>query len=207
MKSDYDTYVFLSKRNYVQLNSGVVEKYFKSPEAAVFETEMLERLLRLGVRVPAVIKQEDCVLKMSYISGITIPDLLENLEITQDQYKLEKAADGIMGWLEDFYNAVDTKGMGEIRGDVNGRNFLFDGEYVWGVDFEKRVRGKKEQDIGRLIAFILTYNPPGTQIKQLFADRVIYKAVQTLKADEEAIRHYQGMELDAMKKRRCTVKT
>ena len=148
------------------------------------------------------IKQKDCIIKMQYIPGTTIPDLLEHIENDYIENQLQKVADAIVYWLMDFYQAVKTKETGEIRGDVNGRNFIFDGEFIWGIDFEEKTNGEIEQDIGRLIAFILTYDPPGTPTKILFADKLMEKSGQILKADLAKVCLYRDTELAAMALRR-----
>ena len=94
------------------------------------------------------------------------------------------------------------KKIREIRGDINGRNFLWDGEHCWGVDFEEYACGVIEEDIGRLIAFVLTYDPPGTEIKTVFADRLLYEACRVLSADEDAVLFYRDQEFTAISARR-----
>ena len=193
---------FKSKQNTVLLRDGVVEKHFTSTEAAAFEVRELRKLRTAGVRVPEVYTLDKAVIKMQYIPGETLPDLIARLEISSDMSGVESAADKIISWLCDFYSAVDTDRTGEIRGDINGRNFVFDDVYCWGVDFEERVYGTKEKDIGRLIAFILTYDPPGTTLKTEFADKLLHHAVQRLQVNPEEVCHQRDMELAAMTRRR-----
>jgi len=120
------------------------------------------------------------VLKMQYIHGETLPNLIARLEKSSGLSNIETATSKIISWLRDFYNAVDIDKTGEIRGDINGRNFVFDDVCYWGVDFEEKVYSVKEKDIGRLIAFILTYDPLGTPIKAEFADKLMQLAIQVL---------------------------
>jgi RIO-like serine/threonine protein kinase len=124
------------------------------------EAAELKRLHEAGVRVPKLIACENNVIKMAYIHGETLPDFLCRMENYPNDSELIKAADSIIKWLDIFYHAVDSSNTGENRGDVNGRNFFWDDGQFWGVDFEERSTGAKEQDIGRLVAFILSYNPP-----------------------------------------------
>ena len=199
------TSVFRSKRNKVLLRGGVVEKHFATGDAASFEAAALERLYAAGVPVPELISREGCVIKMRYIAGETLPDVLARIEKTEDRSGLEKAADETIRWLDGFYHAVDHENTKEIRGDVNGRNFIFDRERCRGVDFEEQTFGVKEQDIGRLIAYVLTYAPPGTAVKAAFADRLLSTAVKTLGADAAAICRFRDQELEAMRARRGAV--
>ena len=194
---------FKSKQNTVLLRNGVVEKHFTSAEAAAFEVRELRNLRAAGVRVPEVYALDGAVIKMQYIHGETLPDLIARLEISSDTSGVEAATSKIIDWLRDFYNAVDTDKTGEIRGDINGRNFVFDDAYCWGVDFEEKVYGAKEKDIGRLIAFVLTYDPPGTPIKMEFADKLLQHAVQVLQIKPEEVYRRRDMEFEAMTRRRA----
>jgi RIO-like serine/threonine protein kinase len=183
------------------LRDGVIEKHFISAAAAAFEAYELRRLRAVGVRVPQVYALDGAVVKMQYIPGEALPDIIERLD-NSDSSGFEAMADGLIGWLGDFYRAADTDSTGEIRGDVNGRNFLFDGACCWSVDFEERVYGVKEQDIGRLIAFILTYDPPGTPLKTAFADVLLSKAVDSLGVKREEALNLRDLEFQAIRQRR-----
>jgi len=195
--------IFRSKRNTVVLRGGVVEKHLSSVESAEFELAMLEKLYKSGVKVPYPVTKEGSKLKMPYIRSETLPDLFARLESSSDQSEVIKAADELVNWFEDFYKAVEP---GEIRGDVNGRNFLWDGEHWRGVDFEERAFGEKEQDIGRVIAFALTYDPPGTPVKILFAERVLRGAVKILNIDPAVVLKYRDREFADMNLRRNNYK-
>ena len=197
-----ETIVFRSKRNKVLLRGGIVEKHLVSDGAATLEADALVCLFAAGTAVPELIAREGSVIKMRYIAGETLPDVLVRLEKTEDESALERAADEIIRWLGNFYMAVDYENTKVIRGDVNGRNFLFDGERCWSVDFEEHATGVKEQDIGRLIAYILTYDPPNTAVKTAFADRLLSMAAQTLGSDMTETIHYRDLELEAMHIRR-----
>ena len=203
MKSDSKTIKFKSKRNAVLLRDGIVEKHFNSAEAAALEALALQNLQAAGLNVPKVYALDGSVLKMQYLAGETLPDLIERWEGCSAAADIEAIAAAIIDWFAKFYNAVATDKTTEIRGDVNGRNFLFNAGHCWGVDFEEKVYGTKEQDIGRLIAFIVTYNPPGTQIKTQLASAVLHKAKQVLDIDEQEILRWRDSELLAMQQRRA----
>jgi len=198
--------VFRSKRNTVILRNGAVEKYFVSEQAASREAAALEKLYAAGVRVPYPATKNGGVIQMPYIAGETLPDLLARFESSGEEqsgiFELLQAADGLVNWLGDFYRAVDTDQSGEIRGDINGRNFLWDGQNWRGVDFEEQAVGIKEQDIGRIIAFALTYDPPDTSVKTIFTDRFFQEAVKILDLDPAMVLKCRDQEFAAMKKRR-----
>ena len=209
---------FVSKKNNVFLSDGVVVKHVASEEAAAFEAENLKRLYDAGVVVPKVFSCDEAVLTMEFLQGETLPDILENIEQLQIDssshvdlsegleeivlLEIRKATSAIIKWLSEFYNAVDSDVTGEIRGDVNGRNFLFDDALCMGVDFEEKVFGIKEQDIGRLRAFVTTYDPPGTQVKVEFARQILQEAVKELDVNEDEVKRQQDFELCAMQERR-----
>ena len=204
MKFDSEIISFKSKRNKVFLRGGIVEKHFASEKCALIESETLERLRVAGVRVPEICIKGATVLKMRYIPGKTLPDLIEHLENCRVASEPGELAGKLIGWLETFYSAVNTERTGEIRGDVNGRNFIFDDLDCWGVDFEETVYGAREQDIGRIAAFVLTYDPPGTELKYNLADTIMRKAEQILGIDMEEACRQRDMELEAISLRRAT---
>lgn len=216
---------FASKKNEVLLRDGVVEKHASSIESAVFEGMRLQKLRGAGIPVPALISCEGSVLKLEYISAETLPDLIDRLEKLQNGLvdfrdlsqspslldlsvlsELETAANAVIDWLSEFYRAISSEKTGEIRGDVNGRNFLLTGGSCVGVDFEEQVFGTKEQDIGKLVAFVLTYDPQGTEIKAEFARKLMQRAVQVLNIDEKEAVRQRDLELAAMQMRRSRQK-
>jgi len=192
---------FKSKRNTVLLRDNIVEKHCASIELANIELQILEQLKKAEVNVPQVYSQNGAVLKMEYIPGKTLPDLIEEYEASAAMGELSynEAAMEIVKWFDDFYHAVS---IGEIRGDVNGRNFIFYNNQCWGVDFEERIYGTKEQDMGRLIAFVLTYDPPHTTVKTAFTNSLLYHGVNVLKLDAQEICRWRDLEFHAMLKRR-----
>ena len=209
---------FDSKRNKVFLTDGIVVKQFACEKSASFEMEQLQRLRVAGVLVPSVLFCEGFELGLEYVSGETLPDFIERLERLQCERQassmpypavlseLEAAAAAIICWLSDFYRAVDSEKTGEIRGDVNGRNFLLDGACCIGVDFEERCFGTREQDIGRLVAFVITYTPQGTEVKAEFARMLMQNAVQILGVDATEVERQRDLELKAIIDRRARLK-
>jgi len=196
---------FKSKKNKVVFSNGLIEKHMNSSDVAIIEAEKLKLLHNAGVRVPEVISQEKNILRLKYVDGITITDLIEAME-NNTFNQLECLINSLVSWLNDFYNAVGFNNAngktGEIRGDVNFRNFIFDGTHCWGIDFEEQIFGEKEQDIGRMIAFILSYHPPNTYIKNLFAQKLLDKAIVTFALDQAKIFRWRDDELKAIALRR-----
>ena len=193
---------FFSKRNKVFLRGGIVVKRFSDPESAETESELLRGYYLAGVPVPQVYERQNNEIWMEYIPGDTIPDFLLRMEKKLDCALLEKAAQELCRWFELFYEAVDHTRSGEIRGDVNGRNFIIASNLVVSVDFEERAFGSAEQDIGRLLAFICTYKLSETSVKRRFSRVFARVAVERLSlSTQETLKEFR-LELSAMKKRR-----
>ena len=195
-----DTCRFKSKRNEVFLRGGLVVKRRSGPAEAEAEAALLRGYRRAGAAVPRVLGVNGADIVMEYIPGETIPDFLECMEKSPDEGLLREAALGLCLWFEGFYGAVGGK---EIRGDVNGRNFIVTPERaVISVDFEERAFGAPERDIGRLLAFIRAYDPPGTQAKRLFSRLFMDAAAERLGLSASEIIAQFRLELRDMKKRR-----
>lgn len=140
---------FISKRNEVTLRDGLVYKQVESPQAAALEASILRELHGRAVPVPEVVSCGGNLLILEYLSGEPLPDVIEG-----GGYDPEAIAIALCDWFAAFYAAIPP---GELRGDVNGRNFLWDGEKIRSVDFEGRCYGPRARDAGRLAAFIGTY--------------------------------------------------
>jgi len=193
---------FKSKRNAVSRDGNTVVKICGSAEAAETEAEILKRLLAAGVSVPAVLDVSGKALKTAYIAGETVPDFLERMESNPDKAELETAAAALADWFCCFYRAVRTESESIIRGDVNGRNFIWNGGSFIGVDFETYANGSMEQDAGRLSAFITSYNPSNTAVKNLFSNAFLAALNAKIPLAAEVTENFRAAELADMKKRR-----
>jgi len=192
---------FISKRNQIFLRDGLVVKRLTGPEQAVEEAENLFRLYQAGVSVPRVMKQIHNEIIMEYIPGETIPDFLERMEAERDEALLRQTAQRLFLWFKQFYEAVDYGRTGEIRGEVNGRNFIIAENRVVSVDFEERAFGKAEQDIGRLLAFIRTYDL-AVSVKRHFSRLFESAVLEGLRLPAREIHREYRLERIAMIKRR-----
>ena len=196
---------FKSKRNQVFLSDGLITKRVSRPESAKAEAEFLRELHRAGVRVPGVIEQCGNEIIMEYLPGETLPDFISRMESAPDEAALHSAARRLCLWFEHFYAAVNHPQSGEIRGDVNGRNFIFMDDSVASVDFEGRVYGAMEQDIGKLLAFIHMYNPAQTSIKRRFVRLFKQAAQEKLGLSGAEICTQYRKERVAMRRRRAKI--
>ena len=173
MKSDFSMMYFKSKRNAVRLNAhNIVEKQHKDSTAAKFESKRLALLHDKGLAVPKLLSVKDNVIEMEYVHAKTLPDMIETWEAKPDPIAQARAAVSLVVWLEKYYEIMNP----ETRGDINGLNFLFDGKEVVGVDFEEQGHGTIAEDVGLLLAYILTYSPEFTQIKKAFANQIAHYA-------------------------------
>ena len=194
---------FISKRNQVFLREdGLVVKRFSRSGSAAVEAGLIRKYHRLGVSVPRVLDQSENEIVMEYIQGETIPDFLERMDTEPDNALMDEAAQGLCQWFKRFYEAVSYTASGEIRGDVNGRNFIIAKDRVASVDFEERMFGAAEQDIGRLLAFVQTYDHIRMSIKNRFVYLLEHGFIEQLNLSEQEIRKQYQEELIAIRMRR-----
>jgi len=184
----------LSKRNEVVLRDGLVHKTVESPQAAALEASILRELRGRGVAVPDVIARRGSLLVLEYLPGEPLPDLIE-----RGGYDPEALAVALCGWFAAFYAAVPS---GELRGDVNGRNFLYDGVKISSVDFEERCHGPWARDAGRLAAFLETYDSRDSARQAALAAAFIREFSARFACAPEEILAERETEYDAMRRRR-----
>lgn len=187
---------FISKRNKVQRVGSVVEKTHQSALGAQFEADKLNKLYAQKINVPKLILHEENVLKMEYIEAPTIADLIDEWEKQPNPPVQDAAMEGLVKWLDGYCKASAGRG----RGDINCRNFLFDGKNVWGVDFEDEDEGSFAENIGQLCAFILTYDPAHTPLKNELVSIIIkHSGLEPAQVDREKTK---ALELLSQRRRR-----
>lgn len=163
---------FHSKRNEVWLRDGAVHKH--GPNAQQ-EAETLQLLFERGVRVPKVLDCDENLLVLEFLPGEPLPDLIE-----RGNYCPVKLAQALFDWLTDFHRACP----GKSHGDINGRNFLYDGNVVYGVDFEDTLLpGSIARDFERLAMFLAKYDTEHTT-KQA---QLIHEFTQIMKKHRKTI--------------------
>jgi len=187
---------FYSKRNEVFVCDGVAHKRVKNARAAQLEAEILRELHGGGVSVPGVIGCRDNLLILEHLPGAPLPDIIE-----RGEYDPTALALALCDWFAGFYAATTE---GELRGDVNGRNFLYDevSGKVFGVDFEERCFGPRARDAGRLAAFLATYETTDRAGQASLVDRFIRKFMEYFDCGAEEIAAEYKLELAAMRERR-----
>ena len=185
---------FFSKRNEVALGDGLVYKRVQSPRAAALEASILRELRGRGIAVPSVIACRDTLLILEYLPGEPLPDLIE-----RGAYEPQTLARALCDWFAAFYAAIPSA---ELRGDVNGRNFLYDGVKIYGVDFEERCYGPRARDAGRLAAFLTTYHSPDPARQAVLAEAFTQEFSVRFACAPEDIFSEQASEYAAMRQRR-----
>ncbi len=177
---------FISKRNNVYLEDGIVVKIFSSQKNYLQEKAANIELRNCGLSLPSIIeyrnednsgKAEEKTLYYEYIDGDVYAEIVE--ELTEEQIK------ELILWISEF-----NKVMGVHHPDLNLRNFIYNiKKGCVGVDFEG-VDGKVlelsraerhengnalriEKDIGKILAFVSTYDVAFNSKKEYTAREIL----------------------------------
>lgn len=212
---------FNSKKNEVfkvkyfdgnMLKRVVVKNYLQPPMNMENEIYFLTELNNAGVPVPKIYFSEDRCVIMEYIEGKTLIDALDEGEKNSERNHILKnqaqkyLLEDLVNWLKLFYyNGKKITGNNIILMDIHLRNFIIDKNLV-GVDFENCLEGRIEEDIGKLCAFIVTYDPPWTQWKTELMEGMIEKTVEVFSLDPEILMSEIDKELISIEKRRRGLK-
>jgi tRNA A-37 threonylcarbamoyl transferase component Bud32 len=207
---------FISKKNKVQLVRAflegdgekcfVVKEYQGEDSSITREADMLTGLNEMGISVPRLYYRGERSIVMEYINGTILIDVLTDVEsIAQESFdyiNIKGIAAHIARWLDDFYKAAaQITGRDTILWDINLRNFLV-GYKLYGIDFEDCREGAVEEDMGRLMAFIVTYEPAFTHFKMDFARQIYYALEKRVLLDKDRVMSEVEREFDAMRARR-----
>ena len=160
---------FYSKRNNVILTDDNI--VIKSTPNSRNEAEILKYLYKRNVRVPKVYSYDDMSITMEYINGQTLVEYIVRNETKSTPYADYDIVYSLSDWFKTFYNAVENN---IIRSDVNCRNFIVtEDNEIFSVDFESLHSGFIEEDLGKLSAYIITYDPADTYYKRNFVNSLI----------------------------------
>lgn len=203
---------FYSKKNEVALYSFCdaknnlkkwVVKHFSSPRRCRKEAKVLKILSSSGLAVPGIIYSTNHCIIMEYIQGETLLAWLEKSEQTAAPVAgTTGLLTALASWLQDAYQALHRAyGHSMILGDVNLRNFVLS-ECIYGLDFEECRAGSPEEDLGRLCAFVLTYNPGFTLWKYRFVAAIKNVIAAELNLSWQRVFTEMLKELEQMSKRR-----
>lgn len=202
----YQKIKLTSKRNQVEriITSDLtfINKTFYSKENLIKEREILILLKSSGVNVPAIIDLNENSLMLEDLGDLTFLRWYENAE-KQNLCEYEEMIMKLCIWLKSFYSSSYAYfNKSYILNDVNFRNFLIKDNEVYGIDFELVESGSIETDVGKMLAYALTYNPVMTKWKIKFHDIFVNLLSYELHLDKNLIIEEKCKELELIKKRR-----
>lgn len=205
---------FSSKKNNVFLSYVpdsykplVIKQYATSIHTLAYEHTLLTFLYEKGVRVPQIYYKGDDFIAMSYVSGLSLVEIIEELEktfiATTLSYHAKKIVVPLVTWLTHYYASIKTFDPSPvILNDVNLRNFILTPAGITGVDFEDCTAGDIETDIGKICAFILTYTPMFTSLKIALVQCFLKYTLTALPLCKQKTNHAYLQEIQAIIQRR-----
>lgn len=161
-----------SRRNRAQLiktSEGIfVQKEYHQVEAYLREKSIYERLRYCDLPCAKLIRDEKQKLLITLLPGRNLVDILSEQEATGRI--CWSVWDKLADWLSEFYRLT-----GLVMQDVNLRNFLYDDQTgtLYGLDFEECGKGDPLSMAALLAAYIQTYAPENTPLKQEISDYVL----------------------------------
>jgi len=203
---------FYSKRNGVYLvedtddsnGENYVLKIFKGREKEKrkrVEENFLKDLSISFLHVPELLSNKKDYLLMEYIKGNTLLDILIRHEesSSSDDWPFLMAIDFIYDYCR---HTLRSMGRSYILKDINLRNFIYKGNQLYRIDFEDCAPGYIEEDLGKLFAFILTYDPVFTDWKISRVRNLFKYLSEKYSADTSSIRSEMEKEFISMEVRR-----
>jgi hypothetical protein len=194
---------FESKQNDVSLVIGeglpclCVAKRFSDKAKQQKELELNECIRASGLEAPKVLGRSNDTVLYEYIEGKTLCALLDEAETMDCETEALPVCFRLCDWLKAFRSAT-----GMIFFDINLRNFICSRGVLYGFDYEDARDGKSETDFGRLLAFILTYDPAFSILKLRLCRCLLRYMCEDAGIEKEAVLSEMIKELEAMKTRR-----
>lgn len=167
-----------SKRNsvyriYNNSKTFIVKKFYDT-NYMLIEAEILNILLHSKASVPKLISVSNDEVILEDLGDLTFLDWLKKEE-RNSSVTYHKMIIKFLSFLQKFYKTTNEYyGKQYIINDVNLRNFLVNNNKIYGIDFEQCKEGKIESDIGKIIAYIITYEPIATDWKFKFINDFIH---------------------------------
>ncbi len=188
---------FISKKNKVFLaqndNDVFVVKEFFSKESLLDEVNVHNMIFN-KLSTPRILEIDENIVFYEYIKGETFLALLENENLNEEKIIL------LLKWLFEFYNITKL-----ILKDAHLRNFIYNENKVYGIDFETVKQGEIKEDIANLVVFILTYNPSFTNYKILTAKILLKNAIKLFSLDKNELKEEIIKQSKIIEKRRNIV--
>jgi hypothetical protein len=153
---------------------------------------------------PKIYYSDSRYLVHEYIPGATFLSCFEDAE------KNDSDPDKLINPFIEFLKSAYDSAPGYILGDINFNNFIIRENSqqntctlpISFIDYESVKLGEIEEDIGRIIAFALTYDPVFKDWKYRFVKKFINQSLVILKVSEDKICRYIELEFEAMRTRR-----
>jgi len=161
------------------------------------EVSILTKLKEAKCNVPMIYLVNEDTIFMEYLEGKTLLNVIEEME--DSNLNSIQVLRNLYLWICDFYASL---GGDIIFGDVNLRNFILNNEKIYGIDFEDCRIGKKEEDMGKLCAYFLTYNPSFTDWKIKNVKDFFMMLINEFGFNQEELLREIEKELVAMERRR-----
>ncbi len=164
--------LYKSRRNRVRLvqtDAGrLVVKTFSQEEAFQKELQIYKLLQGKNIPCAKVIRAENNTLVLSQLPGQTLVQCLEQQE--QTGVPVWDVWEKLVAWLTSF-----AQHTGFLMTDVNLRNFVYDEKTktLYGLDFEQCDVCAMTLSAATVAAFIRTYKPENTPLKQQISQYVL----------------------------------
>ncbi|MBR5381564.1 MAG: hypothetical protein IK136_02975 [Oscillospiraceae bacterium] len=159
-----------------------VRKVFSAPGRLETEAEAVSALRAGGAAVPETLGRGDGYIVYERVSGPTLLETLEGGLFTAD------TAEALADWLVRCRVSLENAfGKPMILGDIHLANFILHDGSVYGVDFEECRPGRFEEDIGLLLAYIVTYDPAFSDYELSAAKALLEALRKRTVLDEKAL--------------------
>lgn len=166
------------------------------------ELEVLKFLNKKGLLVPKILENNGKSIVLEDLGETTLLSIYEELEKNNDN-NYQAIIENLLLCLQCFYKAAeDFYGKECILFDMNFRNFIVKNNQIYRIDFEEVTFGKKESDIGKLLAFGLTYSPEFTEWKKEFEQALVLGIIESGVYDMESVEEEKNLELARIRRRR-----
>lgn len=182
-----------------------VLKVFSTTIAKDKEVVLLDKLSQQGLPVPPLLAVGHQQILIEHIAGDTLLQILETAEAggMGCMPKIWSGMQELLAWLEQYYQITKVLfKRNYMLGDINLRNFIL-GHRLYGFDFEDSGPGDKEDDLGRLCAFLLTYQPAFTPFKRTLAEKLFASGCHSLSLQAPLVIDAFETEMQAIALRRC----
>jgi hypothetical protein len=192
----------------------VLKKYKGRDRRSRIRTELFFYDLLGGneLKVPGIYYSDREVVVMEYMGSRNLLDYIiqeenfardKDIPGRKDYFEQLKHLAGAIRYIYGFNKRLKMlTGKSYVLNDMNHRNFLLYGGEVCRVDLEECREGIVEEDMGKFIAFFLTYDPPFTEWKRSAADSMKSFCRDIIDADISTIDREIKKELVRMAARR-----